>query len=196
MKTGDCVKVKKGVLDSDFEKYDITGWQGRIIVIYDIDDIQFDIELDSITLKQIPKEYIWDSLHDGSDYAIIEVLSSDVEKTEPRDTIKEVQAVRQEMNKKLDYVSVLDEEEDITNLPERCNFVLGIRNLRINDDVKNLNYKEVTKIVRLKILKALLEVRDKRRSIDKNYYRHNDKYIKIDNEMKEELKDLLEKNKK
>ena len=33
MKIGDCVKVKKGVLEPDTEKFEISGWQGRIIEI-------------------------------------------------------------------------------------------------------------------------------------------------------------------
>ena len=126
------------VLDSEFEKYDITGWQGRIIEIDHVNGINFEIELDSITLKQISRRYIIESLDNGSDYAIIDVSSSDVEKVKPSDTIKETQAVRKEMNKKLDYVSVLDEEDDLTNLPERGNFMFDTRNQRIlNDDLEN-----------------------------------------------------------
>ncbi len=135
MKIGDCVKVKKGVLDSDFEKYKISGWQGRILEIYDIDDIQLEIELDSITLKQIPKEYIWESLDNGSDYAIIDVLFSDVVIVEPRDTIDEVKAVRQEMNKELDYVSMLDEEE-IKN-------TIIMLNSLIRDKNPGITYEEI-----------------------------------------------------
>ncbi|MBI5542191.1 MAG: hypothetical protein HY951_19195 [Bacteroidia bacterium] len=113
MQIGDSVKVRKCVLDSEFEKYKISGWQGRILEIYDIDDIQLEIELDSITLKEIPKEYIWESLDNGSDYAIIDVLFSDVVIVEPRDTVDEVKAVRQKMNEELDYVSMLDEDEEV-----------------------------------------------------------------------------------
>jgi len=32
MKIGDSVKVKKGVLEPDTEKFEIGGWQGRILV--------------------------------------------------------------------------------------------------------------------------------------------------------------------
>jgi len=48
MKIGDCVKVKKGVFYSDFEKYKISGWQGLIIEIDYVNEINFEIELDSI----------------------------------------------------------------------------------------------------------------------------------------------------
>lgn len=109
MKIGDCVKIKKGVIDPDFEKYDMSGWQGRIIEADQIDGIQYEIELDSITLKEIPKQYIYDNLNNGNDYAIMYVRSSDVEKTEPRDTVEEVRSARLKLNEKLDYISILDE---------------------------------------------------------------------------------------
>lgn len=31
MKPGDSVKVKQGILDPDFNKFAMSGWQGRII---------------------------------------------------------------------------------------------------------------------------------------------------------------------
>ena len=131
MKIGDCVKVKRGILDWEFEKYDMTGWQGRIIEIDHVDGIQFQIELDSITLKQISRRYILESLDNGSDYAIMDVNSLDVEKVEPRDTVDEVRAVRKMMNEKLDYVSVLDDEENVTKLLSICNLILKVKNQRI-----------------------------------------------------------------
>ena len=36
---GDSIKVKNGVLDNEFEKYDISGWQGRIIEIDPTDGV-------------------------------------------------------------------------------------------------------------------------------------------------------------
>ena len=41
-----------------------------------------------------------------------------------------------------------------------------------------------------KILKELITVRDNRRNKSKSYYRHNDKFKNIDNEMKRELKEI------
>jgi 1-acyl-sn-glycerol-3-phosphate acyltransferase len=73
-------------------------------------------------------------------------------------------------------------------------------NIRILDtvkyeDFKDLSYKEVAKNIRIKIIEGLLEVRDKRRGKTKAYYRRSQKYIDIDNEMREELL-LLKSNKK
>lgn len=55
------------------------------------------------------------------------------------------------------------------------------------DEIKEMKYKEISKIIRIKILEGLINVRDERRKNDKKYYRNNEKYIKLDNEMKEEL---------
>ncbi len=61
------------------------------------------------------------------------------------------------------------------------------------NEIKNKEYKEISKIVRIKLIKGLIEVRDKRRANSKKYYRHLDKYIKLDNEMKDELNLLKSK---
>ena len=58
------------------------------------------------------------------------------------------------------------------------------------DEFKNKKYKEISKNVKTKLLKGLIEVRDQRRKNEKNYYRHNQKYLDLDNEMREELKEL------
>jgi len=137
MKIGDSIRIKDGTLDPDFEKYDMSDWQGRIIEIYNIDGIDFEIELDSITLKKIPRRYILDSLKDGSDYAIMYVSSVDVVKTEPRDSDEEVRAVRLSLNKELNYVSVLDEANSSEKL-ETLNVLLDIKNRKNRfEDFKN-----------------------------------------------------------
>jgi 1-acyl-sn-glycerol-3-phosphate acyltransferase len=59
------------------------------------------------------------------------------------------------------------------------------------DTIKDMNYKEISKMVRIKLLEGLIDVRDKRRQ-NKKYYRNKQKYIEIDNEMKAELLRLKE----
>lgn len=58
---------------------------------------------------------------------------------------------------------------------------------------KNFDYKTLSNIVRLKMIEALIKLRDERRLKDKNYYRNNSHYIKLDNEMKDELINLKSK---
>jgi hypothetical protein len=122
MKAGDCVRVKPGVRDDYFEKYDYTGWQGYVFVYYDIEeDSTFseskrketwvEIEFDSITLKQMPEEYIIDSLKAEHDYAIMDFMAEELEAAVPRDTRDEVKKTRMKINKKYNYTSELDEEQ-------------------------------------------------------------------------------------
>ena len=55
LKVGDSVKVKEGISCPDHDSICISGWQGRII---EIEGDMVGIGWDSITLKQMPLEYI------------------------------------------------------------------------------------------------------------------------------------------
>ena len=59
IKVGDSVKVKKGVLDPDDNKTDISGWQGRVIKLEESENA-IEIAWDSITLLNMPKASIPD----------------------------------------------------------------------------------------------------------------------------------------
>ena len=61
------------------------------------------------------------------------------------------------------------------------------------DEFKNYSYKDLSKIMRTKFIENLLAVRDERRKKEKRYYRKIEKFEKIDNEMRDELKMLEEK---
>lgn len=63
-KIGDSVKVRKGIMCPDNESVSIGGWQGRIFEIDEDEDIVA-IRWDSVTLKQLPIEYIKESEKDG-----------------------------------------------------------------------------------------------------------------------------------
>jgi hypothetical protein len=94
MKIGDSVRVKKGILDPDFNQFDMSGWQGRIKDIVPNNETNLiEIAWDSITLKQMPKEFIENSIEDDSAYSIMFLGKEDVELTKPRD--KEIDAEKQ-----------------------------------------------------------------------------------------------------
>lgn len=61
------------------------------------------------------------------------------------------------------------------------------------DKIKDRSYRENSKIIRTMMIKGLLDLRDRRRSSEKNYYRKADLYEQIDNEMREEYKELEKK---
>ncbi len=62
------------------------------------------------------------------------------------------------------------------------------------DDFKDKSYKEISKSIRIILIEELLKVRDQRRINSKKYYRNNQKYIDLDNEMQIELNKLKELN--
>jgi hypothetical protein len=86
MKKGDNVKVKQGILDPDLNQFDMSGWQGRITnITSDNESDLIEIAWDSITLKQLPKEFIENSIEDGYDYSVMSLGKDDIELTKPRD---------------------------------------------------------------------------------------------------------------
>jgi hypothetical protein len=90
LKIGDSVKVCPGVCDPDFGE-DIGGWQGR--VSKPPKDGVVCIEWDSVTLKSFSAAYIKKCEEEGWDWEQISLDISDVERTEPRDSEKDVQIV-------------------------------------------------------------------------------------------------------
>lgn len=89
-KLGDSVKVKDGVCDPDFPNLMLSGWQGRVIGYGEKDDetgeILVDIAWDSITLKNMPPEYIKKCVIDGLDWTSCNLYAIEVEATTVRDT--------------------------------------------------------------------------------------------------------------
>lgn len=61
------------------------------------------------------------------------------------------------------------------------------------DKFKDRSYRENAKIIRTMMIKGLLDLRDGRRNSEKNYYRKAALYEQIDNEMREEHKELENK---
>lgn len=112
MKIGESVKVKAGVLEPDTEKFEIGGWQGRIV---EVDTLTTDegtlinIMWDKITLQQIPSDYIIQSEIEGLGWETMVLFESDLEMAESRDTVAEVKSMQEELSEKY-YWSSLGEE--------------------------------------------------------------------------------------
>lgn len=100
LKTGNSVIVKPGVKEPDFEKFELSGWQGRVTEI-DTDSISdqtlVTIEWDSKTLKQIPAWYIEQSETDGCDWKTMILYEKDVEKTKTRDKKSDVKKAQKKL---------------------------------------------------------------------------------------------------
>ena len=86
IKVGDCVKVKKGIFDFDNPSVCIENWQGQIIEEYDSteDGLMGVIQWDSQTLREMPKDYIKQSIEDDLDYSKYNFAISDLEGAKSR----------------------------------------------------------------------------------------------------------------
>ncbi len=98
-KIGDSVKVKPGTLDPDTEAFSIGGWQGRIIGIMRQENgmTLIDIQWDSLTLHNMPKQSIEFCEEEGFDWTQMGLYAEDLELTSERDTQEDVKRVQEEL---------------------------------------------------------------------------------------------------
>lgn len=69
-KIGDYIQINDGLLDPDYEKFDMTGWKGVVKEILDEDELNetrllLEIDWDVDTLNNLPLDYIRDSIEEG-----------------------------------------------------------------------------------------------------------------------------------
>ncbi len=96
---GDPVRVKKAVMCPEEEDICLEGWQGRVIDLSkDGDKDLIGIRWDSITLKNIPSDYIDRSEEEDLDYSIMYLWLEEIESAEYRDSEEDVQRILGEIN--------------------------------------------------------------------------------------------------
>ena len=96
-KIGDSVKVKEGISCPDQDSISISGWQGRI---FEIEDDMIGIRWDSITLKQMPLEYIKESEKEGLCWPEMYLGIDEIEPASPRDTERETKHIADQFESK------------------------------------------------------------------------------------------------
>jgi hypothetical protein len=94
-KIGQVVRINDGVKDEDFDE-EIGGWHGRIREI-DAGNQLILIEFDSITLRNMPIEYVERCEEEGMSWAEYYIGFDDVMPVEPRDTKTDVKAAAGEL---------------------------------------------------------------------------------------------------
>jgi len=112
-KVGDSVKVKEGIICPDDDSVCIGGWRGRVS---DIEDDIVGIRWDSITLKQLPHEYIKKSEDEGLGWAEMYLSVAEIEQVLPRDSEAQAVAMAQEMENKVQWISMGKEGERIAKV--------------------------------------------------------------------------------
>jgi Calcium binding len=105
----DSVKVKKGTTDPDFPKIDISGYEGRVVSLFEDEGSKMvEIHWDSITLlKQMLLEDIMASDAEGYDFTVMNLHLENVEKSTARDTPKDVEKAIEHL-----YEQLPEAEED------------------------------------------------------------------------------------
>lgn len=117
-RVGDCVKVRTGVKDPDFEM-DISGWQGRITVIDEFEDETIAaIQWDSVTLKNMPPSLIEQCDEEGFDWSEISLSVEDIEPGVVRDDEHEVEHVIHSMTKHIEFAHLGERGERIQHVIE------------------------------------------------------------------------------
>ena len=99
LKVGDCIVVKSGVKDPDYG-IDIGNWQGRIteIEFYQPGQVTIMFQWDSLSLKRMPVSAIRRSEERGLDWTTMGLYPEEVERSEPRDTQADVDALIEELS--------------------------------------------------------------------------------------------------
>ena len=124
MKLGDSVIVKQGVKEPDLKEFEIGGWQGRVVEIdtkSDKDNILITIEWDSLTLKQIPSNYIEQSEREGFGWNNMTLYESELEKIKPRDKEESVKQAQNILSDKHHWDSLGDEGIRISKVLDKVN---------------------------------------------------------------------------
>ena len=108
---GDTVRVKEGIVYPDVPDLDISGWQGRIT---DIDQMNDDppiagLAWDSLALRSLPPSLIEASAEEGLDWPEIYLEAAELEHAPPRDSEDDAEETRDELEDLYRY-SYLGEE--------------------------------------------------------------------------------------
>ncbi len=116
---GDSVKVKQGIKEPDLKEFEISGWQGRVTEIDDNssnDEILITIEWDSLTLEQLPSKFIELSEIDELDWSSMVLYQSNLNKTESRDKIRDVEKIQEKVSDKYYWASFGEEGKRISKV--------------------------------------------------------------------------------
>lgn len=91
LQIGDVVKVRKGFIDPD-TKVDMSDWHGRIKQFYTKVGTAL-IVFDSVTLQNLPSDYIDQCEEEGLSWSEYGYDLSDLAKVKPRDTLPDVENI-------------------------------------------------------------------------------------------------------
>jgi len=135
LKKGDSVRALPGVKDQDNDT-DLGGWQGRIEDIDKDKETFVYIAWDSITLKQMPLEYIMSALDEDYEYCQMWLEDKEVEPAEPRDRPEDVKEAVSGLFEKYESGYCQEEEQLIKQ-------ILDCEDLIVTEENQNVFYKHL-----------------------------------------------------
>ncbi len=146
MKIGDSVKVKQGILDPDLNQFDMSGWQGRVTDIAPNNETNLiEIAWDSITLEQLPKEFIANSIEDGYAYFSMILGKEDVELAKPRDKESDAEKQLERLEEHYGHRTFDEQERRITK-------ILSDDDLSVTEENQNTYFNYLQKNLQKPIL--------------------------------------------
>ena len=100
-RVGDSVKMKDGVKDAEYEKWDLSGWQGWVIARPQRGKTEtYQILWDSETFKNMPLDFIEQGNEDFDTWDIYYTVESELEAAKARDTRQEAEKTAKEWRAK------------------------------------------------------------------------------------------------
>lgn len=101
IKKGVTVKVNEGVFDYADKSLDLSNWQGYVVEVHqDKKGVFVEVQWDSITLSQMPFEFIERCVEDDVEYETYILFEKDVMLTAARDTEADIHRALAEIDKK------------------------------------------------------------------------------------------------
>jgi hypothetical protein len=101
IKKGDYVKVKEGVSDYAHKHIDLSNWQGYVLDIHkDNKGLFIEVQWDSLTLNQMPFDFIERCIADDVEFDSYILLENDVVRSIARDTEANIHKALIEIDKK------------------------------------------------------------------------------------------------
>jgi hypothetical protein len=93
----------------------LAGWQGRVVGLDETEDghLLVGFQLDSITLRSLPDDYIVEAEVEGLDWSQMYLDLEDVERTRPRDTERDVEETMDEISDRHRYAYLGEEGQRI-----------------------------------------------------------------------------------
>jgi len=135
MKIGDSIKVKQGLKDPDYQKFDMSEWTGIISKKFDTQEGKMQaiaVQWDIGTLKKLPIEFVKGAIEDGCEFGTMHLTVADVQliTNDKRDNEKEREKLILDLSNKYEYAGFDDQENRISDILDSTNIHVNIENLK------------------------------------------------------------------